>query len=97
MTPSAREIEDWLVARVGGLTGLGPQEIDVNESLLRSGLDSVAVAALAADLEAWLGYRFRHNPLEEHPTIASLARFLAEQVARDGRQEGDGPGGAGRA
>ena len=87
MTRSAEEIQDWLVARVSGLTGLRPEEIDADEPLLRSGLDSVAVAALAADLEVWLGYRFRQNHLGEHPTIASLARFLAEQVARTGRPE----------
>jgi acyl carrier protein len=79
MTRSAQEIQDWLVARVSSLTGVAPAEIDVSESLLRYGLDSVAVVALAADLEAWLGYRFRENPFEEHPTIASLAQFLAEQ------------------
>jgi acyl carrier protein len=79
MTRSAQEIQDWLVARVSSLTGVAPAEIDVGESLLRYGLDSVAVVALAADLEAWLGYRFRENPFEEHPTIASLAQFLAEQ------------------
>jgi acyl carrier protein len=35
---------------------------------------------VVADLETWLGYRFRENPLEDHPTIASLAEYLAEQA-----------------
>jgi phthiocerol/phenolphthiocerol synthesis type-I polyketide synthase D len=80
MSRSAQEITDWLVARVSDLTGLPPEEIDVQAPLSRSGLDSVAVVALASDLETWLGYRFHANPLEDHPTIASLASFLAEQV-----------------
>jgi acyl carrier protein len=45
------------------------------------GLDSVALVTLAFDLEKWLGYRFRSNPLNDHPTIAALSRFLAQQAA----------------
>jgi acyl carrier protein len=78
---SRQEIQDWIVARVSALTGVPAREIDVGRPLLRCGLDSVAVVALAADLETWLGYRFQENPLEAHPTIEALARFLAEQVA----------------
>jgi acyl carrier protein len=80
MTPSADEIEAWIAARIGQLTGLPPGEVDVRAPLTRYGLDSVAMIALAADLEKWLGYQFRDNPLAAHPTIESLARFLAEQV-----------------
>jgi myxalamid-type polyketide synthase MxaE and MxaD len=78
---SRQEIQDWIVARVSALTGTASREIDVDKPLLRSGLDSVTVVALAADLETWLGYRFHENPLDEHPTIEALARYLAEQVA----------------
>jgi acyl carrier protein len=78
---SAQEIQDWLVARISALTRVPPEQINVHEPYLRYGLDSVAVVALAADLEAWLGYRFRSNPVEEHPTVASLAQFLAEETS----------------
>ena len=87
MTPSAQEIEDWIAARVGALTGAAREEIDVRAPLTRHGLDSIAVVALASDLEKWLGYRFRANPLEDHPTIEALSRFLAQEVAKRG-----GPG-----
>src|SRR5438874_3187723 len=46
------------------------------------GLDSIALIALAADLEKWLGYQFRENLLETHPTIEDLSWFLAEQGIR---------------
>ncbi|MFO0843085.1 MAG: acyl carrier protein [Gemmataceae bacterium] len=82
MTPSAEEIGDWIVARVSALTEAPPEEIDVRAPLTRHGLDSVAVIALAADLEKWLGYRFRSNPLDAHPTIEALARYLAAEVAK---------------
>jgi acyl carrier protein len=77
---SAQEIQDWLVGRISSLTGVAPADIDVSEPVLRYGLDSVAVVALAADLETWLDCRFHANPLDEHPTIASLAGFLAGQA-----------------
>jgi acyl carrier protein len=86
MTPSAQEIEGWIVSRVGELTGVAGEAIDVRAPLTRHGLDSVALVALAADLEKWLGYRFRANPLEDHPTIEALARFLAGEAARGKRQ-----------
>jgi acyl carrier protein len=82
MTPSAEEIKDWLVLRVSELTAVKPEEVDVRARLTRLGLDSVAVVALAADLEKWLEYRFRENPLDEHPTIEALARFLAAECRR---------------
>ena len=83
MTRSADDIRDWIVARVASLTGLPPGEVDPAAPLARHGLDSVALITLAADLEAWLGYRFRENPLDAHPTIDALARFLAGQVAQE--------------
>ena len=43
----------------------------------------VASLSLATDLEKWLGYRFRENPLEAHPTIEALAEFLAGEVAKE--------------
>jgi acyl carrier protein len=85
MTRSAEEIRDWIVERVSALTEVPPEEIDVRQSVLRYGLDSVALVRLASDLETWLGYRFRENPLEAHPTIEALARFLAEQTAQADR------------
>jgi acyl carrier protein len=88
MGRTAGEIEEWIVARVGKLTGVAPGQIDVREPYLRYGLDSVAVVALVADLESWLGIRFRANPLEEHATIASLAQFLAEEAAKQEKRDG---------
>lgn len=83
--PTAEQIESWIVARIGDLTGAEVDEVDRQAPLTRHGLDSVALVALAADLEKWLGYRFRENPLHKYPTVESLARFLAGEVAKAGR------------
>jgi acyl carrier protein len=83
---SAREIQDWLVARVSHMTGVPQQQIDVRQPLLAYGLDSMAVLALTTDLGQWLGYRFHENPFDDYPTIEALAAFLAEQTARNDQQ-----------
>ena len=73
MTPTADEIQAWIVARVSHLTNVPAGRGGRRAPLTRHGLDSVALIALAADLEKWLGYRFRENPLDAHPTIEALA------------------------
>ena len=83
MTPTATEIQAWIVDRVSTLTDIPADEVDVRAPFTRHGLDSVALVALATDLERWLGYRFRENPLDAHPTIEALSRFLAAEVARE--------------
>ena len=88
MTPSAEEIQAWIVERVSHLTNVPAAEVDPCDPLTRYGLDSVALIAVATDLETWLSYRFRENPLDAHPTIEALARFLAEESAK---QKPDGP------
>jgi acyl carrier protein len=82
MTPSVEEIRAWLVARVSHLTAVPPAEVDVRVPLTRYGLDSVALIALAADLEQWLGCQFRENLLADQPAIESLARLVAEQIGK---------------
>jgi acyl carrier protein len=79
---SAREIQEWMADRLSRLTGVAPQEMDPREPIRRYGLDSVALVAFAMDLEEWLGYRFRGNPLDDHPTMEALAAFLAEETAK---------------
>jgi acyl carrier protein len=86
VTRTADEIQAWIVTRVGALTGIPAEEVDPSAPLTDHGLDSVAVISLAAELERWLGYRFRENPLERHSTIESLARFLAEETRPSGSQ-----------
>jgi acyl carrier protein len=79
---SAREIQEWMTGRLSRLTGVAPQEMNPREPIRRYGLDSVALVAFATDLEEWLGYRFRGNPLDDHPTMEALAAFLAEETAK---------------
>lgn len=85
MTDSAEEVQRWIVARVSELTGVPAREVDVEAPIERAGLDSIQMLVMTADLANWLGFRFRADPLDEYPTIAALARFVAEQVAEQRR------------
>jgi len=85
MTPTADDIRHWIVDRVAHLSGLPAAEVDAHAPLTRYGLDSVALIALTADCEKWLGCEFRDNPLADDPTIDALARSLAERVAEQKR------------
>jgi len=78
MSRSAQVIQNWLVDRVSRRLGQLPETIDVQAPFEHFGLDSVMVVTLIADLETWMGWRFHENPLEDHPTLAALAQYLAE-------------------
>lgn len=82
MSRSVAEIQDWLVTRISTVTGVPADEINVGEPVRRYGLDSVAVVTMIADLETWLGVRLRENPLDEHPTVAALAQYLAQLASK---------------
>jgi acyl carrier protein len=79
VTRTAEEIRQWLIERVSTLTGVPKNEVDPTAPLTRYGLDSVALISLTADFEKWLGYRFKENPLDRHPTIDALADYLQNQ------------------
>ena len=76
---AAEAIQEWIVTRVSELTGIPPDEVDVEAPIERAGLDSIQMLVMTGDLENWLGFRFRDDPLDEFPTIAALARFVAAQ------------------
>jgi acyl carrier protein len=78
---SAQEIQNWMIERLSRLTAVAPEKLDPREPILRLGLDSVVVVAFVSELEEWLGYRFRANPLDDRPTVEALAAFLAEETA----------------
>lgn len=77
---SADEIQAWLVAGLARRMNRDVDDIPLEEPIVGLGLDSMQVVAFAAELEQWLGGRFVENPLFDHPTIAELSAYLAEQL-----------------
>ena len=89
--PSIAEIERWLVEQLAAELAIDPAQIDVHQPVAAYGIDSMQVVTLLAQLEDRLGFRFAANPLEEHPTIAALARFAATHRAPIQEREGEAP------
>lgn len=90
-TPRSRteeEIREWIVARLAGRLRVPRESIDLDEAVVRLGVDSMQFVVLVGELEDWLGCRFVSNPMVSHPSINALSRFLARQVG-EGRTKID--------
>lgn len=77
---TADEIRDWIVAQVAQRLGVEPQAVNVDESLVAHGLDSMQFVVLVGELEDWLGCRFADNPLVRYPSASALSVFLAREL-----------------
>jgi acyl transferase domain-containing protein/acyl-CoA synthetase (AMP-forming)/AMP-acid ligase II/acyl carrier protein len=74
-------IADWLRARLASRLGIDASAIDPNEPLARYGVDSVLAAELTDELESWIGRSLPATISYDNPTIAALARALADPAA----------------
>jgi len=78
MTSRALELRKWLVSRAAEHAGIEASDLDLTLPLRTLGLDSAAIAEIAADLGAYLGLEVSPAVFFESPTIAELvARFTA--------------------
>ncbi len=75
---TAKEISNWIVGRLARMLGVSPEEIHVDDSFSDYGLESVEAVALSGELSEFLGERLSPTLVWDHPTIASLAGFLAD-------------------
>jgi acyl carrier protein len=75
------EISTWLRERVGYYLQLPSAEIDPDESLSESGLDSVYAFALCADIEDTLGMAVEPTLLWDVDTVSALTKHLTETAS----------------
>jgi acyl carrier protein len=73
-------ISTWLVARVADLLDEPPEVVELGRSLEDVGLESSDVVVLMIDLSDLVGQPVSPVVLWDHPTVASLAAFLAAVV-----------------
>jgi len=85
--PTAREIETWLIARIGELTANPADSIDPDRPMEAYGLTSVMAVGMSADLEDWLGISVEATIVWDRPTVSALADYLAEILTAGGHQE----------
>jgi acyl carrier protein len=83
---SEAEIRDWCIDYLGRTLEGVEQPISPEMSFARLGLDSGNSVHFMVELEEWLGRELNPEAIFEHPTIAELARYLAEEgQAQTGR------------
>lgn len=73
------KISDWLVSYMSDLLEIEPDEVDVETTFARFGLDSSAAVILTGDLGTWLGKEIEPTVMYDYPTIAKLAEYVAEE------------------
>jgi acyl-CoA synthetase (AMP-forming)/AMP-acid ligase II/acyl carrier protein len=78
--PSAAEIELWLVDKITARLRLAPGDVSVTTPFLELGMGSLDALEIAAALEEWLGRHLSPTAIYNHPTISSLARWLASPL-----------------
>lgn len=59
-----------------------PELVQPDQPLANLGIDSLQLIALVGQLEEKLGCTFASNPLEKHPTIEAVSRYVAGQLER---------------
>ncbi|MGH3156554.1 MAG: beta-ketoacyl synthase N-terminal-like domain-containing protein, partial [Streptosporangiaceae bacterium] len=79
------ELTRWLVGRVSDLTGLRPDEIDIDLPLHDIGLGSAQAAELAVEMTELLGTDVHPATAFEYPTIRALAEAMSGPASRAGR------------
>jgi len=78
-------LADDLCARIATVAGLSsPDEIAADRPMAELGLDSLMAVELKNGIEAALDCVLPATLLLDHPTLADLAAFLADQVAPSG-------------
>ncbi len=75
--PERIEIENWMREQLAVQLHIPAQEIDTTQPLAYYGVDSMMSLSLLGDLEIWLDRKIDATKLWEHPTIETLARYLA--------------------
>ena len=75
-TPSAAEIEHWLLGRLRVHLGPEAEAVDPHLPFSYYGLDSLDAVALAAELEEWLGVPISPDVAWDHPTVHAVAAYL---------------------
>ena len=73
---TSKEIQDWLIGRLAELLEIDPDEVEVDITFDRYGLDSSAAIGLSGDLADWLGIEIEPTLLYDYPTVEALAQYL---------------------
>jgi len=74
---SRYEMEEWLIQRLAGLSGIDPAEIDIDQPFADYSLDSSVAVTVTNEFSAWLARELSVTMFWEYPSIRALAQSLA--------------------
>jgi len=78
------QVRDWLRMWFISRVGIEPSEIDFDRRFDDYGLDSLTAVELSGELEDWSGVELTPATARQHPTITTMAEFVANGlVGRD--------------
>jgi acyl carrier protein len=76
--PNQEDIQAWLVARIARQCRIAPAEIDPADPLTRYVMDSISAAAIAMELQQWLGRAIAPDLVLDSPSLALFSKRLAD-------------------
>ena len=79
--PNEREIASWIVKHVAQTLAIDPRDVDPTVPFAEYGFDSRTAVGLSGELEGRLGLELAPTLVWDHPTIESMAVFLATECA----------------
>ncbi|HEX8149148.1 MAG TPA: condensation domain-containing protein, partial [Pyrinomonadaceae bacterium] len=80
---SAESVEMWLATHLAGKLGVDACEIEINQTLGRYGLDSLAAIELAHSVETAFGVSLPMSSFLQSATVAQLAAQLVARAGSD--------------
>jgi acyl carrier protein len=85
--PNEAAIRAWCTNYLAQTLELPCEEIGPETRFVRLGLDSASAVHFIVELEEWLGIELQPELAFDHPTIADLARHLAERCSPGDRAQ----------
>jgi acyl carrier protein len=79
---SEADIREWCADYLSRTLDLPRAQVGADVEFARLGLDSASSVHFIVELEEWLGLELTPELVSEYPTIADLARHLAQRRAR---------------
>lgn len=79
------KIEHWLSDKLANLLGVDSEEIDLEKSIFRYGLDSSVALSVTGELETFMDLKLDPTLFWEYPKISELAEYLVDELAKKER------------
>ena len=79
-------IHAWMVVRLSDELNVAPAEIDVHESLLNYGLNSIVAFTLTGELADLVGRELPATLFWDFPTVEAVGTYLISEI-KDGQGE----------